>query len=114
MAAGQTIAIVNAYNDPNIASDLAAFESRYGLSAPPSFTVDNLGTTTTNSGWAVETALDVEWAHAIAPEANIVLVEAPSASISALMNAVTAASELPGVSVVSMSWGTSEYLRRME
>ena len=74
---GQTIAIVNAYNDSNIASDLAAFDKSYGLSAPPSFTVDNLGTSTTNSGWAVETALDVEWAHAVAPEANIVLVEAP-------------------------------------
>ncbi len=106
---GQTIAIVDAYNDSNIASDLAAFDKSYGLSAPPSFTVDNLGTSTTNSGWAVETALDVEWAHAVAPEANIVLVEAPSASMSALMNAVTAASQLQGVSVVSMSWGTSEY-----
>ena len=107
--AGQTIAIVDAYNDPDIKSDLAAFDSHYGISAPPSFTVDNLGATTTNSGWAVETSLDVEWAHAIAPEANIVLVEAPSASVSALLNAVTSASELPGVSVVSMSWGTSEF-----
>lgn len=51
-----TIAIVDAYNDPNIASDLAAFDSHFGLSAPPSFTVDNLGATTTNAGWAVETA----------------------------------------------------------
>ena len=107
--AGQTIAIVDAYNDPNIQSDLAAFDSHYGISAPPSFTVDNLGATTTNSGWAVETSLDVEWAHAIAPEANIVLVEAPSDSVSALLNAVSSASELPGVSVVSMSWGTSEF-----
>ncbi len=107
--AGQTIAIVDAYNDPNINSDLVAFDSRYGISAPPSFTVDNLGATMTNSGWAVETSLDVEWAHAIAPEANIVLVEAPSDSVSALLNAVSSASELPGVSVVSMSWGTSEF-----
>ena len=53
-----------------------AFDKQYGLSAPPSFTVDNLGATTTNAGWALETSLDVEWAHAIAPEANIVLVEA--------------------------------------
>ena len=48
--AGQTIAIVNAYNDPNITSDLATFDSEFGLSAPPSFTVDNLGATTTNAG----------------------------------------------------------------
>lgn len=50
--AGETIAIVDAYNDPNIASDLAKFDSEYGLSAPPSFTVENLGGTTTNAGWA--------------------------------------------------------------
>ena len=81
--AGQTIAIIDAYNDPNIASDLAAFDAEYGLSAPPSFTVDNLGATTTDAGWALETALDVEWAHAIAPDANIVLVEAASDSLQA-------------------------------
>ena len=107
--AGQTIAIVDAYNDPNIASDLAAFDAEYGLSAPPSFTVDNLDATATDAGWALETALDVEWAHAIAPGAKIVLVEAPSASLSALFGAVSTASKLAGVSVVSMSWGTSEF-----
>jgi subtilase family serine protease len=106
---GQTIAIVDAYNDPNIAADLAAFDKAYNLPAPPSFKVDNLGATTTDPGWALETALDVEWAHALAPGANIVLVEASSASMSSLYNAVTTASELPGVSVMSMSWGTNEY-----
>ena len=65
--AGETIAIVDAYNDPNIAADLAAFDSEFGLSAPPSLTVDNLGATTTDAGWSLETSLDVEWAHAIAP-----------------------------------------------
>ena len=64
---GQTIAIVDAYNDPNIASDLAAFDKNYNLPAPPSFSVDNLGATTTDAGWSLETSLDVEWAHAIAP-----------------------------------------------
>ena len=106
--AGETIAIVNAYSDPNIAADLAAFDAEYGLSSPPSFTVDNLGATATNAAWALETALDVESAHAIAPGANIVLVEASSASISALFGAVQYASNLPGVGVVSMSWGASE------
>jgi subtilase family serine protease len=78
--AGQTIAIVDPYNDPNIASDLAAFDKQFGLAAPPSFTVDNLGATTTDAGWALETSLDVEWAHAIAPQANVVLVEAATSS----------------------------------
>jgi hypothetical protein len=107
--AGQTIAIIEAYNDPNISADLAAFDAEYGLPAPPSLTVDNLGATTTDAGWALETSLDVEWAHAIAPAANIVVVEASSASVNALFSAVRAASQLPGVSVVSMSWGTYEF-----
>src|SRR5436305_15257930 len=73
--AGQTIAIVTAYHDPNITSDLAAFDKQYGL-PNPSLTVDNLGGATTDPGWALETSLDVEWAHALAPGANILLVEA--------------------------------------
>jgi hypothetical protein len=108
--AGETIAIVDAYKDSSIASDLAVFDQHYGLMAPPSFTVDNLGATTTDAGWDLETALDVEWAHAIAPAANIILVEAASSSLSSLFNAVSFASEQTGVSVVSMSWGTNEFL----
>jgi hypothetical protein len=107
--AGQTIAIVDADNDPNITADLAAFDSKFGLPAPPSFTVDNLGGSQTDAGWALETALDVEWAHAVAPKASIVLVEASSASLSGLLGAVRYASSLAGVSVVSMSWGTNEF-----
>jgi subtilase family serine protease len=80
-----------------------------GLSAPPSFTVLNLGATATDAGWALETALDVEWAHAIAPDANIDLVEASSDSLAALFGAVSYASNLAGVGVISMSWGTSEF-----
>ncbi len=106
--AGQTIAIVTAYNDPNIQSDLATFDSQNGLPAA-SLSVDNLGATTTDPGWALETSLDVEWAHSIAPGANIILVEAPSDSLNALFGAVNAARYLPTVSVVSMSWGTPEF-----
>jgi subtilase family serine protease len=106
--AGQTIAIVDAYSDPNIAADLTAFDAEYGLPGPSSFTVDNLGASSTDPAWALETALDVEWAHAIAPAANIVLVEASSDSLQALFGAVKYASNLPGVGVVSMSWGASE------
>ena len=58
--------------------------------------------------WELETALDVEWAHAIAPGAQIVLVEANSQSLSDLMAGVATAASQPGVSVVSMSWGFAE------
>jgi len=107
--AGQTIAIVVAFNDPKIRSDLTAFDKYYRLSDPPSLTVYNLGATTTDSGWALETSLDVEWAHSVAPAANIVLVEASSDSLYALLGAVNYARYQPGVSVVSTSWGTSEF-----
>ena len=62
-----------------------------------------------NSGWATEIALDVEWVHAIAPGADIVLVEANSDSTNNLYKAVSTASHYSGVSVVSMSWGINEF-----
>src|SRR5208282_764466 len=58
--------------------------------------------------WEVEEALDVEWAHAIAPGARIILVEANSQALSDLMAGVATAASQPGVSVVSMSWGFAE------
>jgi hypothetical protein len=79
----------------------ATFDQEYGLSAPPSFTVDNLGATTTDAGWALETSLDVEWAHAIAPQANIILVEAATSSLSSLFSAVSFAGKQAGLTVVS-------------
>jgi subtilase family serine protease len=110
---GQTIAIVDAYNQPNLASDLQTFDSTYGLAAPPSFTVVNENgggnLPANNQSWGVEESLDVEWAHAMAPGASILLVEANSASYSDLMAAVNYARNQPGVSVVSMSWGSSEF-----
>ena len=60
------------------------------------------------SNWEVEEALDVEWVHAIAPGAQIIVVEADSQSLSDLMSAVATAAQQPGVSVVSMSWGFAE------
>ncbi|MGD0045077.1 MAG: S8 family serine peptidase [Isosphaeraceae bacterium] len=60
------------------------------------------------SNWELEEALDVEWAHAIAPGAQIILVEANSQSLSDLMASVATAASQPGVSVVSMSWGFPE------
>ncbi|HZV05643.1 MAG TPA: hypothetical protein VE999_11220 [Gemmataceae bacterium] len=110
---GQTIAIVDAYNQPHIASDLQTFDATYGLPAPPSFTVvnENGGSSlpASDQGWGLEISLDVEWAHAMAPGANIVLVEANSPSYSDLMAAVNYARNLSGVSVVSMSWGSGEW-----
>lgn len=111
--AGQTIAIVDAYNDPNILADLAKFDAQFGLPAPPSIKVVNQtgGSSLPRSdrGWAAEIALDVEWAHAIAPGANILLVEANSAYTADLNRALDYARSAPGVVVVSNSWGGSEY-----
>ncbi len=111
--AGQTIAIVDAFNNPNIVSDLAVFDAAFSLSAPPNFSIINQtgGTTlpANDSGWGGEIALDVEWAHAMAPQANIILVEATSAEVVDMVTAVNFARNLPNVSVVSMSWGGSEF-----
>jgi subtilase family serine protease len=108
--AGQTIAVVDAYHDPNIPNDLATFDAGYGLAAPPSFRVAQMGgVTQTNSGWAGETALDVEWAHAVAPGANLLLVETPTNNYSDLLAGVNYAASQPGVVAVSMSWGSNEF-----
>ncbi|HEV3417475.1 MAG TPA: fibronectin type III domain-containing protein [Pirellulales bacterium] len=111
---GQTIAIVDAYDDPKITSDLAAFDQAYGIAAPPSFNIvnesggTNLPGTDPQQGWEGETALDVEWAHAIAPGANILLVETNSASDADLFAGVNYARNAAGVSVVSMSFGSND------
>ena len=62
-----------------------------------------------NGNWEIEEALDIEWAHAIAPGASIVLVEASSESNADLFAAIKTAASLPGVSAVSMSWGLNEF-----
>ncbi len=108
--AGQTIAIVDAYHAPNLASDLHAFDVQFGLPDPPSLTIlDQKGGVSYPSvdptgSWGMEASLDVQWAHAMAPAANIVLVEANSAGFADLFLAVNTAAHLPAVSVVSMSW----------
>lgn len=107
--AGTTIAIVDAYDDPTIANDLATFSSYFGLPAA-TFVKHKMATTiSVNSGWALETSLDVEWAHAIAPQATILLVEAKSNSLTDLLAAVSYATSYTGVKAVSMSWGGSEF-----
>lgn len=110
--AGQTIAIVDAYNDPNIASDVKVFDSEFNLPSVNLQIVNQNGGSTlpsTDTGWATEISLDVEWAHAAAPGANILLVETGSASLTDLLGGVNYARNASGVSVVSMSWGGSEF-----
>ena len=106
---GQTIAIVDAYDDPNIVKDLQTFDQRFGIAAPPSLTVVKQSGTVANSAWSSEIALDVEWAHAIAPGARMILGEARSDSLSDLVSEVDTVADMPNVSVVSMSWSASEW-----
>ncbi|MEY2433129.1 MAG: hypothetical protein QOC92_2854 [Acidimicrobiaceae bacterium] len=111
---GQTIAIVDAYDHPNIASDLAVFDAKFGLPAPPSFKkVTQTGATKgyppVDATWALEIALDVEWAHAIAPAANILLVEAKSTTYADMDAAIAYAAKQSAVTVISNSWGSPEF-----
>ena len=113
--AGTTIAIVNAYDDPNIAGDLRQFDAQFGLRTPALVKENQSGGTSglpaANPIWAGEIALDVEWAHARhrLAAATILLVEANSAAASDLLAAVNTARHAPGVAVVSMSWGAAEF-----
>ena len=136
LGAGQTIYLIDAYDNPNAFSDLNTYSKTFGLPlctnvaiaataalplAPASttngctFSVVYAGATTGrvatapayNATWAAEIALDVQSAHAIAPLARIVLIEAPSASLSALGNAISIANNM-GPGVVSMSFTTAE------
>lgn len=116
--AGQIIAIVDAFHDPNALSDLNTFNSQYGYPALSTCTslsqsgpcfeqADPEGTPGTDSGWILEESLDIEWAHAQAPAAKIVLVEAASTSSTDLFGAVSYANSI-GATEVSMSWGGSD------
>jgi hypothetical protein len=128
---GQTIAIVDAYDDPSIYQAMDAYDNQFGLTSSGATLYQKYGPassfltvlnqqgqttflpTTDPAGagvanWELEAELDVEWAHAIAPGAKIVLVEANSQSLAELMAGVATAATQPGVSVVSMSWGFTE------
>jgi subtilase family serine protease len=108
------IVIVGAYDDAAIQSDLNAFDATFNLPACTTqngcFTQHTISSSKTdNSGWDLETALDVEWTHAIAPSAKILLVEATTASGANLMKAVAYAAAQKGASAISMSWGGAEF-----
>lgn len=114
---GETIAIIGRYNDPYAASDLQQFDAVFGL-PNPNFQVLNQEGQTTNlppnatvgapHNGALEESIDVQWAHVIAPDACIVLVEANSLSWSDISQAIQTAAGLPHVVVVSMSFGGDE------
>lgn len=135
LGAGQTIYIVNAMHNPYVAAELAAFNQKFGLrgcnsKAIPTTTSLPLAAASTsacelsqvystpaggmtsavpayNAGWATEIALDVQWAHATAPLARIVLIEAADPSLNSLLGAVKLANAM-GPGVVSMSFGANE------
>ncbi|HEY6327687.1 MAG TPA: S8 family serine peptidase [Candidatus Cybelea sp.] len=110
--AGQTVAIVDAYDDPNAESDLGVYRSRYGL---PACTASNgcfskqKFTSQTNTGWAGEESVDVEMVSAICPNCKILLVEAASAGIGDLSTAERFATA--HADYVSNSWSGNEGTR---
>jgi subtilase family serine protease len=122
--AGQIVAIVDAYSDPNVVSNLASYRSYFGLSACPSGTVSSTSSTCTfevvnqngatsplpsaNASWGEEISLDVEMVSAICQNCQILLVEASSSSMAALGTGVNSAVAM-GANVVSNSYGGSEY-----
>jgi subtilase family serine protease len=119
---GGIIVIVDAYDYPTAKDDLNVFSEQFGLpscttttAAKPCFFQKIYASGTppaANCGWAQEAALDIEWAHAMAPDAKIVLVEAASNSFADLLFAVdtaTAIVQANGGGQVSMSWGGSEF-----
>ncbi len=120
--AGQTIAIVDSYGSPTIQSDLATFDAENHLPAPPSFNIIQPDgpvpafdpTSSDFVGWAEETSLDVEYAHALAPGANILLVETPvseTEGITGFPQIVAAENYVIDhhlASVISQSFGATE------
>ena len=109
-----TIVIIGAYDDTTIENDLATFDKQFNLpdctTKNGCFTKDKMsGSVKADSGWAMETSLDIEWAHAIAPKAKILLVEATTPSGANLLSAVDYAAKQIGVSAISMSWGGGEF-----
>jgi hypothetical protein len=134
LGAGQTIYVIDAYDNPNALSDLNKFSTKFGLptctSAPltaaSTLPLAAAGSSCTfavastdaggalktaapayGSAWAPEIALDVQWAHAIAPLARIVLIETSDAQTNTLLGGVALANKM-GAGVVSMSFGASE------
>ena len=110
--AGQTIAIVEDGIDPTLEADLETFDAYFSIPKPPNFTVINQSGATDDTDIVGEASLDVEWAHAVAPDASIIVYNADNNarnSIEVLANAMHAVSLMSGVSVVTLSYGEPEY-----
>ncbi|HSN11751.1 MAG TPA: hypothetical protein VLS51_06570 [Propionibacteriaceae bacterium] len=111
-----TVAIVDAYDDPTAANDVAVYRAQFGLQAlnagGPTFTkVNQTGGTSyprKDAGWAAEISLDLDMVSAICPSCNILLVEATSSSFANLGAAVNYAASVPGVVAISNSYGGSD------
>lgn len=114
---GGTVAIVDAYDDPNAEADLGVYRSQYGLPACTTANgcfkkINQSGGTTpprANGSWAQEISLDLDMVSAICPNCHILLVEASSASMANLGAAVNTAARTAGVVAISNSYGGPEY-----
>jgi len=105
---GQTVVIVDACGSPSIASDLHAFDSQFGLPNPTLNVVDVQGTPCVSSGWSVETSLDVEWSHVMAPGATIDLLVSAKPSSSDLYGAWSYSLTNNLGNQISNSWGGTQ------
>jgi subtilase family serine protease len=113
---GQAIAIVDAFHSPTARADLIRFSKEFGLPLPTKKTFIQTYASgkrpTEDMGWTGETLLDIQWAHAIAPQATIILVEADSALQGDIAAAITTATKLLnkwfGGGVISLSLGSAE------
>jgi subtilase family serine protease len=105
---GQTIALVDAFDNPSIAADLAVYQAQFHL-GPCNFQKVKIGSPAGDTGWGLEEALDVEQACALAPRANIILIEATTNSFNDLLAAVQLAYTQYNANVISMSWGGVEF-----
>ena len=120
LTGGGVIVIIDAYHYATALADFNTFANYFGLPAETSTNATATGNKVfqvvyasgkqpkANAGWGQEAALDIEWAHAMAPAAKIILVEANSASNADLFKAVDVAKGLAGVKQVSMSWSGGE------
>jgi kumamolisin len=118
----KVIAIVDAFDAPRALADLTVFSQNFGLPLPNAQNFQVVYATPTagiedtpppyDSGWEMEISLDIQWAHAMAPAAKIILVEAASDGLNDLLAAVTLAGNLvtaAGGGQVSNSWGANEF-----
>jgi kumamolisin len=123
----QSIAIVDAFDDPDAASDLKTFSAQFGLPFSSAkfkvvYASGKRPGTDPSGGWELEESVDIEYAHAMAPHAMIYLVEADTNSLDDLFSAVQVATNLvrcgqtkgcsatsSGKGEISMSWGADEF-----